>query len=243
MKKFLIGSMVAMLCMGASAAYADDTHQHEHGSAPETKSSAGTNVLPSQPAASDKSMSSAGNCNVSDAQMGKAQERMKQAQAIMAKLRKAKDPAKRRKLMQEHTQAMRDIMGMMHDMKTDRMGCGQGMGMMSCGQGMGAMGGDHKMGSMGAGQGMGMMGDDHKMGAMGGDQGIGMMGEEHKMGPMSGVQGMGKMSEDHRMGPMGSDQGMGMMGMHQIMEERMEMMQMMLEQMFERQEMLMQDKK
>jgi hypothetical protein len=225
MKKLLIGSLVAVLCMGASAVYADDTHQHEQGSAPDTKSSAGTKVLPKQPASPDKSVSSSGNCSVADAQMGKAQERMKQAQAIMAKLRKAKDPGKRRKLMQEHTQAMRDIMGMMHDMKMDNMGCGQGKGMMSCGQGMGAMGGDQKMGSMGAGQGMGKMGEDHKMGPMGDDQGMGMMGEDHKMGPMGG------------------DQGMGMMGMHQMMEERMEMMQMMMEQMFERQEMLMQDKK
>ncbi|MGC2048249.1 MAG: hypothetical protein WA635_06535, partial [Gallionella sp.] len=93
MKKLLIGSLVAVLCMGASAVYADDTHQHEHGSAP------------------DKSMSSAGESSVADAQMGKAQARMKQAQAIMAKMRKTKDPAARRKLMKEHTQAMRDIMG------------------------------------------------------------------------------------------------------------------------------------
>jgi len=216
MKEFLIGSMVAMLCMGVSAAYADDTHQHEHGSAPDTKSSAGTNVLPKQPSVSDKSMSSSGDSSVADAQMVKAQERMKQAQALMAKMRETKDPAGRRKLMQEHTQAMRDIMGMMHGMKMDKMGCGQGMGMMSCGQGMGAMGGDHMMGPMGG---------DHKMGSMGADQGMGMMGGEHKMGAM------------------GADQNMGMMPMHQMMEDRMGMMQMMMEQMFERQEMLMQDGK
>ena len=229
MKKLLISSLVVVLCFGASAVYADDTHQHEHGSAPDTKSSAGTKVLPKQPTSPDKSMSSAGESSVADAQMGKAQERMKQAQAIMAKLRKAKDPGKRRKLMQEHTQAMRDIMGMMHDMKMDKMGCGQGKGMMSCGQGMGAMGGDHKMGSMGAGQGMGKMECGQGMGMKSCGQGKDAMGG-----------GMGMMGEEHKMGPMGGDQGMGMMGMHQMMEERMEMMQMMMEQMFERQEMLMQ---
>src|SRR3990170_3928510 len=137
-KKFLIGSVVAVLCMGAPAVYADDTHQHGQGSAPESKSS-----------------SSAGDSSVADMQMGKAQERMKQAQALMAKLRETGDPAERRRLMQQHTQAMRDTMGMMREMKMDM--CGQGMGMMSCGQGMGAMGGDHKMGAMGAGQGMSKM--------------------------------------------------------------------------------------
>jgi hypothetical protein len=145
MKKLLIGSLVAVLCTGAPAVYAEDTH----GGAPETKSAPGDKVLPKQPAAPDESMKSAGDSCVADAQMGKAQERMKQAQAIMAKLRKTKDPAKRRKLMQEHTQAMRDTLGMMHDMKMGKMGCGQGMGM---------MGGDHKMGAMGGDQGMGMMG-------------------------------------------------------------------------------------
>ena len=106
MKKFLIGSVVAVLCTGAPAVYADDTHQHEHGSAPESKSS-----------------SSAGDSSVADMQMGKAQERMKQAQALMAKLRETRDPAERRKLMQQHTQAMRDTMGMMsmHQMMEERM--------------------------------------------------------------------------------------------------------------------------
>ena len=155
MKKFLIGSVVAVLCMGAPAVYADDTHQHGQGSAPESKSS-----------------SSAGDSSVADMQMGKAQESMKQAQALMAKLRETKDPAERRKLMQQHTQAMRDTMGMMREMKMGMMGCGQGKGMMSCGEGMGAMGGE---------QGMGMMGGEHKMGAMGGDHMMGMMSMHQMM--------------------------------------------------------------
>ncbi|OGS92851.1 MAG: hypothetical protein A3K04_06045 [Gallionellales bacterium RBG_16_56_9] len=158
MKKLLISSVVAVLCTGASAIYADDTHQHEQGSAPDTKSSSEKSVLPKQPAAPDKSMSSAEGSGVADAQMGKAQERMKQAQALMAKIREAKDPAERRRLMQEHTQALRDTMGMMREMKMGMMGGCQGMGMMSCGQGKGAMGGEHMMGPMGGDQGMGMMG-------------------------------------------------------------------------------------
>jgi hypothetical protein len=67
--------------------------------------------------------------------MAKAQERMKQAQALMVKLREAKNPAERQKLMREHTQAMHDTMGMMRGMKMGMDGC-QGMGMMDDGKGM-----------------------------------------------------------------------------------------------------------
>ena len=109
--------------------------------------------------------------------MVKAQERMKQAQALMTKLREAKDPAGRKELMQQHTQALRDTMGMMREMKM--------------------------AGMMGAGQGMGMMGQGK--------------GQQTQMGCM--------------------------MPMHPMMEARMEMMQMMMEQMFERQDMLMQSGK
>ena len=130
MKKFLIGSVVAVFCMGAPAVHADDTHQHGQASAAESKSS-----------------SSAGGSSVADAQMGKAQERMKQAQALMAKLRESKDPVERKRLMQEHMQAMRDTMGMMRGMRMGMMGGGQGMGMMGGGQGMGMMGGGQGKGS------------------------------------------------------------------------------------------------
>jgi len=177
MKKLLISSVIAVLCTGASAVYADDAHHPEQGSASTSQPAAGKDVLPRQSAAPDKPMSNAGDSGAADAQMAKAQERMKQAQALMAKLRETKDPAERRKLMREHAQAMRDTMGMMREMKMGMMGGGQGMGMMGGGQGMGMMGGG---------------------------------------------------------------QGMGMMPMHQMMEDRMEMMQMMMEQMLDRQEMLMQ---
>lgn len=163
MKKLLMGSVVAALLMGAPVVYADDAHHHEQGGAPAAK-----------PAVPDKSMSHAEGSSAADAQMVKAQERMKQAQALMVKLREAKNPAERQKLMREHTQAMHDTIGMMRGMKMD----------------------------MGSGQGMGMMGQDK-----------------------------------------GQMQTCGMMPMHRMMEGRMEMMQMMMEQMLDRQEMLMQDGK
>lgn len=129
MKKLLMGSVVAAaLLTGAPVVYADDAHHHEQGGAPAAK-----------PAVSDKSMSHEEGSSTADAQMVKAQERMKQAQALMVKLREAKNPAERQKLMQEHLQAMHDTIGMMRGMKMD-MGSGQGMGMMGSGQGMGMMG-------------------------------------------------------------------------------------------------------
>ena len=117
MKKLLISNMVAGLMMSASVAYADDAHHPDQGGTPAVKS------------ASDKAVSS----DVADTQMAKAQERMKQAQVLMAKLRESKDPVERKRFMQEHMQAMRDTMGMMRG--------GQGMGMMGSGQGMGMTGG------------------------------------------------------------------------------------------------------
>ena len=159
MKKLLISHIVAGLLMGTPMAYADDAHHPEQGGTPAS--------------APDKAMSS----SVADAQMAKAQERMKQAQALMARLRESKDPAERKRLMQEHMQAMRDTMGMMRGMRMGMMGGGQGMGMTGGGQGKGPA------------------------------------------------------------------KSCGIMPMHQMMEDRMEMMQMMMEQMFERQEMLMQDGK
>ena len=139
MKKLLISNMVAGLMMSASVAYADDAHHPDQGGTPAVKS------------ASDKAVSS----DVADTQMAKAQERMKQAQALMAKLRESKDPVERKRLMQEHMQAMRDTMGMMRGMRMGMMGGGQGMGMMGGGQGMGMMGGGQGMGMMGGGQGKG----------------------------------------------------------------------------------------
>jgi len=121
MKKLLISNMVAWLLMSAPVAYADDAHYPEQGGTPAVKS------------APDQAMSS----GVADAQMVKAQERMKQAQALMARLREAKDPAEHKRLMQEHMQAMRDTMDMMRGMKMGMMGGGQGMGMMGGGQGKG----------------------------------------------------------------------------------------------------------
>ena len=125
MKKLLISSVVAVLCAGAPAVYAVDEHHPEQGGTPASKSAPEKEVQLSQPAAPGKAMS-----GTADAQMVKAQERMKQAQALMAKLRESKDPVERKRLMQEHMQAMRDTMGMMRGMRMGMMGGGQGMGMM-----------------------------------------------------------------------------------------------------------------
>jgi len=58
---------------------------------------------------------------------------------------------------------------------------------------------------------------------------MGMM-RKMNMGMMGGGQGMGMMSQDK-----GQAQTGGMMNMHKMMEGRMEMMQMMMEQLIERQ--------
>ncbi len=131
MKKLLIGNVVAGLLMSVPMAYADDAHHPEQDSMPAVKS------------APDQAMSG----GVADAQMAKAQERMKQAQALMGKLRESRDPIERKRLMHEHMQAMRDTMGMMRGMKMGMMGGGQGMGKMGGGQGMGMMGGGQGKGA------------------------------------------------------------------------------------------------
>jgi len=145
MKKLLISSIVAGLFTSVPAVYADDAHHPEKGGAPAAKSAPEKSMLPKQPASPEKAMSSAGDSGAADAQMAKAQERMKQAQALMGKLREAKDPAERKKLMREHTQAMQDTMGMMRGMK---MGMGQGMGMMGQGKGQAQTGGMMNMHTM-----------------------------------------------------------------------------------------------
>lgn len=142
MKKLLICSVVAVLCSGAPAVYAEDAHHPDQVSAPAAKA-ATVKTVPAdkKSAASKKPAGNAGGCGITDEQMDKAQERMKQAQALMAKMHETKDPAERQRLMQEHTQAMRDTMGMMRGMKmTDMMGAGQGMGMMGRGKGQQASG-------------------------------------------------------------------------------------------------------
>jgi hypothetical protein len=138
MKKLLISSVVVVLCMGAPAVHADDTHHPEQGSAPASKS------VPVKGEATWERRDpkdNSGDSAAAGTQMDMAQERMKQARALMGKLQITKDPAERHRLMQEHTQALRDTMGMMSDMKMDMMGSGQGMGMMSQDKGQAKSGG------------------------------------------------------------------------------------------------------
>ncbi len=178
MNKLLINSLVTGIFMSAAVVYADDAHHPEQSGAAVVKSAPGKMVpADKKSTVHRKSLVHMGSCSITDEQMGKAQERMKQAQAIMVKIREAKDPAERQQLMQAHMQMMRDTMSMMDGMKMGMMGGGQEMGMGMKGQGKG----------------------------------------QAKAG-----------------NPMHRDQ---------MMEERMGMMQMMMEQMLERQEMLMQDGK
>lgn len=60
-----------------------------------------------QPAAPDKSTNSSGNSGVADAQIGKAQERIRQAQALMGKLREVKSRRASKAYARAHTSATR----------------------------------------------------------------------------------------------------------------------------------------
>lgn len=113
---------------------------------------------------------------------GAMQERYRLMQEQMQKIRQTKDPAERRRLMQEHWVTMHEGAGMM--------GGGWGMGPGGYGMGAGMMGG--------YGMGPGMMGGGYGMGPgmMGGGQGMGpgMMGGGCGMGP----QGLSDLSADQR---------------------------------------------
>ena len=135
-------------------------------------------------------------------------QRMEEMQSHWEKLSQTTDPAERQKLMQEHRQKMRELATIMRNMQGNCPGGGQGM-MMGSGQGM--MGGGQGM--MGGGQ--GMMGGGQGM--MGGGQG--MMGGMHKM-----------MHGDRHMAMM------GMMAAHREMEKRLDLMQVVIEQLLERKE-------
>ena len=61
-------------------------------------------------------------------QISRLQENMKTLQQQMEKLRATTDPKERRKLMQEHVQAMQENMTTMHGMGGPTMGCDQRVG-------------------------------------------------------------------------------------------------------------------
>jgi len=143
----------------APVAFGDDAHH------PDQKTTPATGVAP-QPPAKDP-----------DKALKQMKENADKLRTQVDKIAKAKDPAERQKLMQEHMQTLR-------------------MSMTTAGGMMGGMGG-----GPGAGMGAGMMGG-------------GMMMDCPMMGQMMG----------------GGMQGDGMMQRMQQMEKRMDMMQMMLEQ-------------
>lgn len=139
MNKITILAAVAALSVAATSLYADDTHHPEKAqqstSAPEaTVMEQSTNPGP-----------------VTARQMGQAQETMHKLQELMGKIRQTRDPKERRKLMQEHMQAMQEGLKQLHDMGGSMMGNGdggkQGGMMMEMGAG-GKTGGGMMMGDM-----------------------------------------------------------------------------------------------
>ena len=128
------------------------------------------------------------------------QDRYKKMQEQMERLRKAKDPAERQKLWEEHWQTMHEGMDMM--------------------MGRGGMGPGMMMGGMGMMRGMGPGGPAGGMGP-GGGMGSGM-GPRGGMGPACGALGAQATPEQ-------------MAVCQRRIEQRMDMMQMMMDQMLERQ--------
>lgn len=147
-------------------------------------------------------------------------ENMQKMHAQMDEIRRTEDPDKRDELIQAHIASMQEMMQMMQGMHGGKpmMGqdgmMGQGMGMQG-GKMMGGQQGDKMAAPQGGmmGQGMGMQGG--KM--MGGQQGDKMAAPQ---GNMMGGQQAGMMD---------------MMNRQQTMEQRMDMMQMMIDQMMQNQ--------
>ena len=116
MKKLaLLVPVLAAVALFAQPALADVTHSHEQ----HTHSAQGETAEPAKEMNDPESM---------------MQESMEKMRAQMAKIKQVKDSKKRRTLLQEHNQSMRDSIKMLREM----MG---GMGM-----GCAMMGGGHKMG-------------------------------------------------------------------------------------------------
>ncbi|MGA9993271.1 MAG: hypothetical protein WBP86_13180 [Thiobacillaceae bacterium] len=163
----------------------------------------------------------------------------------LAQMKETKDPAERKKLMQDYMSAQHDNMMLAHT----KLGLG---GAVMAGGGMGGMG----MGGMGMGRGMGMMGRkdcdmDHMRGMHKRHEYCPC--EEMKMddarergGKGGGMGGMGRMGRMGGMGGMGGMRGMGGMGMMggmkddataarlQSLEKRIDMLQDMMKMMMMR---------
>ena len=96
MKKLLISSVVAVLFMGASGAYAVDEHHPEQ-----------QNQTPTKPAGADKAIQ-------------KLEANTKSMQTLLGRIHNAKDQKERQKLMMEYMQTMHENMmlgrSMMHGM-------------------------------------------------------------------------------------------------------------------------------
>ena len=140
-------------------------------------------------------------------QVEKMQENMSRMQSQMQEMHNADSQAERQRLMEQHMEAMHNHMQMMRSGMMGQGGMGKGM------MGQGNMG-NHQ----------GMMGQ----GNMGNHQG--MMGQQQGMGDAKDNKKPGKDSKDwSRADDLGYDQRF------QMMERRMDHMQLMMEQMVEHQ--------
>ena len=127
MKKLLIGSIVAGLLMGTPVVYADDAHHPDQ---------TGRTGKVAAPASAD-----------GEKVTQKMQENGKKMQAQLGRIRDAKDPEARQKLMMEYMQTMHENMMLGRSMMRGMMDCGMMKGGMM-GEGEAGASPDALMGRM-----------------------------------------------------------------------------------------------
>ena len=127
MKKLLISSMVVMLFIGASEAYADDAHHSDQQS--------GTGKIAGSASADGEKVTQ------------EMQENEKKMQARLDKIRKTKDPEERQRLMMEYMQTMHENMMLGRSMMHGMMDCSMMKGGMM-GEGEAGASPDAMMGRM-----------------------------------------------------------------------------------------------
>jgi hypothetical protein len=108
MNRIAILAAITSLSVAAMPLYADDAHHPE-------KTQQAAPAAKAKPAKSDAGK-----------QSGQAQETMRKLQGQMVKIRQTRDPAERRKLMQEHMRTMQEGMKQMRGMGGMMMGMGSG---------------------------------------------------------------------------------------------------------------------
>jgi len=126
-KNFAMASgLLVALSLTFSPAFADDAHHPEKSGAAAAGNQSAAAQAPAKATPADE-----------------AGKQLTKAQALMQRIEQTRDPAERQRLMQEHLQAMREVMGGMGGM-----GAGMMMGQGPAGSGKG-MSGDKAGGMMG----------------------------------------------------------------------------------------------